>query len=201
MRKLILIFEILIVSLIIIKIAAAGGFLKMLMSDANSLDLDHAIANVSEKVPETALTRDAGDDALAKERKLIASLIEREKQLDSRESAIKEEERKLQVLKGEIVAKIDMLKALENKLSGMLDSVKSAEDKRLRDLAIVFEATPPAQAGPMLERMDRTLAAGILMTMKSKKAGAIWGHIGAQRAAEIAKEIAGTPKSGAEPAN
>ena len=75
----------------------------------------------------------------------------------------------------------------------MLDTVKAAEDKRLRDLATVFEATPPAQAGPMLEKMDRKLAAGILMNMKSKKAGAIWGHLSAQRAAEIAREITGTP--------
>jgi flagellar motility protein MotE (MotC chaperone) len=36
--------------------------------------------------------------------------------------------------------------------------------------------------------------------MKSKKAGAIWGHIGAQRAAEIAKEITSAPNK-AEPAN
>ena len=115
--------------------------------------------------------------------------------------AIKEEEKKLQALKGEIVAKIDTLKGLEDKLSGMLDTVKSAEDKRLKDLATVFEATAPAQAGPMLEKMDKKLAAGIIMNMKSKKAGAIWGHISAQRAAEIAKEITATPGGKPEAAN
>jgi len=192
MRRLILICEILVVLLIVIKIAAAGGVLQKMMPDASVFDPSHAIANVSQKAPE------AGDDALSKERKLVASLAEKEKQLESRESAIKEEEKKLQVLKGEIVTKIDTLKGLEDKLSGMLDTVKSAEDKRLRDLATVFEATAPAQAGPMLEKMDKKLAAGIIMNMKSKKAGAIWGHIGAQRAAEIAKEITSTPKHGGD---
>ena len=133
---------------------------------------------------------------MARERKLAASLADREKQLDSRESAIKEEEKKLQVLKSEIVAKIDALKGLEDKLSGMLDAVKAVEDKRLKDLATVFEATTPAQAGTMLERMDKKLAAGIIMNMKSKKAGAVWGHIEPQRAAEIAKEITSDAQTG-----
>jgi flagellar motility protein MotE (MotC chaperone) len=194
MKRLILICELLVVALIVIKIAAAGGVLQNMLPEASSvLDLDHAVANVSPKTAEKAPARDSAEDSLARERKLAASLAEREKQLDSREGAIKEEEKKLQSLKGEIVAKIDALKGLEDRLSGMLDTVKSAEDKRLRDLANVFEATPPAQAGPMLEKMDKKLAAGILMNMKSKKAGAIWGHISAQRAAEIAREITGTP--------
>jgi flagellar motility protein MotE (MotC chaperone) len=200
MRRLILICEILVVSLIVLKIAAAGGFLQKMVPDASILDFNHAIANVTQKAPEAAPARETGEDALAKERKLVASLAEKEKQLDSRESAIKEEEKKLQALKGEIVTKIDALKGLEGRLSGMLDTVKSAEDKRLKDLATVFEATAPAQAGPMLEKMDKKLAAGIIMNMKSKKAGAIWGHIGAQRAAEIAKEITSAPGK-TEPAN
>lgn len=194
MRRLIFICEILVVALIVIKLAAAGGILQKMLPEASSvLDLDHAIANVPQKDPDKAHASEPVEDSLARERKLAASLAERERQLDGRESAIKEEEKKLQVLKGEIVAKIDALKGLEDRLSGMLDTVKAAEDKRLRDLASVFEATPPAQAGPMLEKMDRKLAAGILMNMKSKKAGAIWGHISAQRAAEIAREITGTP--------
>jgi flagellar motility protein MotE (MotC chaperone) len=201
MRRLILICEILVVSLIVLKIAAAGGVLQKMVPDASILDFNHAIANVTQKVPEAAPARETGEDALAKERKLVASLAEKEKQLDSRENAIREEEKKLQALKGEIVTKIDTLKGLEGRLSGMLDTVKSAEDKRLRDLATVFEATAPAQAGPMLEKMDKKLAAGIIMNMKSKKAGAIWGHIGAQRAAEIAREITAAPGSKPEAGN
>ncbi len=167
------------------------------MPDASIFDPDHAIANVAQKAPEAAPAREAADDAMAKERKLAASLAEKEKQLESRESAIKEEEKKLQVLKGEIVAKIDTLKGLEDKLSGMLDTVKSAEDKRLRDLATVFEATTPAQAGPMLEKMDKKLAAGIIMNMKSKKAGAIWGHIEPSGPRKSPRRSPARPKPGA----
>jgi flagellar motility protein MotE (MotC chaperone) len=201
MRRLIVTCEILIVALVVIKIAAAGGVLQKLLPETPFVGVNQAIANVAQKPAPAALARETAEDALARERKLAASLAEKEKQLDSREGAIKEEEKKLQALKGEIVAKIDTLKGLEDKLSGMLDTVKSAEDKRLKDLATVFEATAPAQAGPMLEKMDKKLAAGIIMNMKSKKAGAIWGHISAQRAAEIAKEITATPGSKPEAAN
>jgi flagellar protein FlbB len=197
MKRLIIICEILVVLVIIIKIASAGGMLQKIAPQAAIFDLDHAIANVAEKAPEAAPVREATDDAMARERKLAASLTDREKQLDSRESAIKEEEKKLQTLKSEIIAKIDTLKGLEDKLSGMLDAVKAVEDKRLKDLATVFEATTPTQAGAMLEKMDKKLAAGIIMNMKSKKAGAIWGHIEPNRAAEIAKEITSAPKAAA----
>jgi flagellar motility protein MotE (MotC chaperone) len=200
MKRLIIICEILVVLVIIIKIASAGGMLQKITPGTAIFDLDHAIANVAQKATEAAPARETTDDSMARERKLAASLADREKQLDSRESAIKEEEKKLQALKSEIVGKIDALKGLEDKLSGMLDAVKAVEDKRLKDLATVFEATTPAQAGTMLEKMDKKLAAGIIMNMKSKKAGAVWGHIEPQRAAEIAKEITSTPKPAA-PAN
>lgn len=197
MKRLIIICEILVVLVIIIKIASAGGLLQKITPQAAIFDLDHAIANVAQKAPEGAPAREMTDDTMARERKLAASLTDREKQLDSRETAIKEEEKKLQTLKSEIIAKIDTLKSLEDKLSGMLDAVKAVEDKRLKDLATVFEATTPTQAGAMLDKMDRKLAAGIIMNMKSKKAGAIWGHIEPNRAAEIAKEITSTPKPAA----
>jgi flagellar motility protein MotE (MotC chaperone) len=200
MRRLIIICEILVVLVIIIKIASAGGMLQKIAPATGLFDLDHALANVAQKTAEAVPARETPDDSMARERKLAASLADREKQLDSRESAIKEEEKKLQALKSEIVGKIDALKGLEDKLSGMLDAVKAVEDKRLKDLATVFEATTPAQAGTMLEKMDKKLAAGIIMNMKSKKAGAVWGHIEPQRAAEIAKEITSTPKPAA-PAN
>jgi flagellar motility protein MotE (MotC chaperone) len=200
MRRLIIICEILVVLLIVIKIGAAAGLLQKVMPEATFFELDHAIANVSQRAPDTVPAREVAEDAMAKERKLAASLAEREKQLDGRENAIREEEKKLQGLKSEIIAKIDTLKGLEDKLSGMLDSVKSVEDKRLKDLATVFEATTPAQAGTMLEKMDKKLAAGIIMNMKSKKAGAVWGQIDPQRAAEIAKEITGAPRAGADQA-
>jgi len=53
----------------------------------------------------------------------------------------------------------------------------------------VYESTPPAKAGSMLEKLDTKTAAGISMNMKRDKAGAIWGHISPQKAVEITREI------------
>lgn len=58
----------------------------------------------------------------------------------------------------------------------MLDTVKAAEDKR-PDLAAALVRHAAGPGGPHARKMDKKLAAGILMNMKSKKAGAIWGYI------------------------
>ena len=56
-------------------------------------------------------------------------------------------------------------------------------------MAKVYEATPAAKAGKMLEQLDIKTAAGITMNMKKDKAGAIWGYVNPQKAVEITKEI------------
>jgi flagellar motility protein MotE (MotC chaperone) len=39
--------------------------------------------------------------------------------------------------------------------------------------------------------MDNKTAAGIIMQMNTKKAGAVWGHLDPEKAVEIAKTISG----------
>jgi flagellar motility protein MotE (MotC chaperone) len=95
----------------------------------------------------------------------------------------------LESLKKEIIQKIEALKGLEEKLTSPLEATATADNKRFRDLAKNYEAAPPQQVGTILERMDTKMAAGILMNMNNKKAGAIWAFISPGRSVEIAKEI------------
>jgi len=96
---------------------------------------------------------------------------------------------KKQDLMEEIAEKIDILLNLEQKLNSAITANKEAEAKRYKDLAKVYEATPPAKAGAMIEKLDLKTAAGITMHMKRDKAGAIWGFLNPQRAVEITREI------------
>jgi flagellar motility protein MotE (MotC chaperone) len=70
-----------------------------------------------------------------------------------------------------------------------LDAAQNTEVKRYKEMAKVYEATPAAKAGSMLEKLDVKTAAGITMNMKKDKAGAVWGYISPQKAVEITKEI------------
>ncbi len=194
-KKWIIGLEILLVGFVAVKILAlAGVFHQAGSADSLFLNANRAMAESPVAAAGGADVKDATADPLAKERKLLSSLQERERVLAVREAALKEEEKKLLSLKQEVSLKIETLKGLEEKLTGLLEHSKAFEDKRYRDLAGVYEQTPPAQAGPMLERLDRKTAAGIIMNMKSKKAGAVWGHINPQKAAEITREITQSSK-------
>ena len=194
-KKWIIGLEILLVGFVAVKVLALAGVFHQAGTDHSIfLNADRAMAESPAAAAGSTDAKDATADPLDKERKLLSSLQERERQLVIREAALKEEEKRLLGLKQEVSLKIESLKGLEEKLTGLLEHSKAFEDKRYRDLASVYEQTPPAQAGPMLERLDKKTAAGIIMNMKSKKAGAVWGHINPQKAAEITREITQSPK-------
>ena len=133
--------------------------------------------------------RDVGDDVLQAERDLMSLLQKKQRELDARESAIRVEEEKIQALKKEIMEKIDLLTALDNQLTLKLDAENANDAKRLKDLAKVYEATPPQKAAAMLEKLETKTAAGITINMKRERAGLIWGFLNPQKAVEITREI------------
>ncbi|MCL2669801.1 MAG: hypothetical protein FWE89_03860 [Syntrophaceae bacterium] len=158
------------------------------------LDTRQAIAETTPPGP--AAVRDVADDGLQSERTLLALLQERQKELDAKESQLKGEEARLMTLRTEIMGrieeingKIEELKSHEARLSERLDTAKTEDVKRLKELAKVYEASPPQKAAAMLEKLDIKTAAGITINMKKDKAGLVWGHLNPQRAAEITKEI------------
>ena len=123
------------------------------------------------------------------DRALLYSLQKRQNELNQKEEALKAEAVRLASLKKEISEKIDVLRQLETKLNTSLDAEKGNEAKRLKDMAKVYEAMPPAKAGTMLAKLDVKTAAGITINMKRDRAGAIWGFLDPQKAVEITNEI------------
>ena len=115
-----------------------------------------------------------------------------------RESSLKAEEQKVLALKKEIMEKIDALKSLETQLSSKLDMDKTNDIKRLKELAKVYEATPPQKAAAMLEKLEVRTAAGITINMKRERAGLIWGYLTPQKAVAITNEITRTARPAAE---
>ncbi len=110
-------------------------------------------------------------------------------ELKLREERLRQEEANLRALKKEIEAKLQQLKALQIKVSKLLKERDEKEEKRLVQLAHVFESTPPEQAGPLLSKLDVKTAAEILYRMNGRKAGKIWGYVDADRAVKISEEL------------
>lgn len=120
----------------------------------------------------------------------LTLLEKKRKELGEREEALKQEEERLHQLKAEIEERLEKLAQTEKRIEKLIVLKETEEAKDLTKLAKVFEATPPEQAGPMFNKLDVDLAAKILVRMKGRSAGKIWGFVDPDQAVRISKELA-----------
>jgi flagellar motility protein MotE (MotC chaperone) len=199
MKKILIVIQVVILVLILAKVASVVGLVKV--SDAQqevSLIANPALAQQPAATPAAAASsavtygqqaKETAEDNLAGQRDLAAALQAKKIELDGRENNLRTEEQRLLTLRKEITDKIALLKSQEEKLATLIEAGQTSDTKRYKEMAKVYEATPAAKAGSMLEKLDIKTAAGITMNMKKDKAGAIWGYISPQKAVEITKEI------------
>jgi len=201
-KRFVIACQVVIVTLFIIKIYFLVDAMQVItMPSLSSLEhMGQAIAQTTtpSSLPVNKAVKDVSEDPLQKERDLFDILQKKQKELEARESLIKSEEQKITALKKEIVEKIDALKLLESQLNTRLDADKSNDIKRLKELAKVYEATPPQKAAAMLEKLEVKTAAGITINMKRDRAGLIWGYLTPQKAVAITNEITRTTRLAAE---
>jgi flagellar motility protein MotE (MotC chaperone) len=180
----------LIIAILFVKLFLAGELFQELSGlDTSALSLKRAMAETPKNGLVSVPVKDVVADHLSQERSLMKTLEVKQQELDNRESRLAAEEQRIQTLKQEIVAKIEMLRGLEDRLGTVMEGEKSSENKKYKDLAKVYDSAPPDKVGSMLEQMDVKTAAGITMNMKRDKAGAVLGHLSPQKAIEITREI------------
>jgi len=141
------------------------------------------------RATETVPVMDEVKSPSVHEKSLMNNLLEKQKQLDNREKALKEEERKIEELKKDVAEKMEALRVLQENVSPSLEVQKAEKDKKYQMLAKMYEVTPPDKAAAIFEKMDRKMAAEIMLRMSSKKAGAVWAHINHDVGVEIVREI------------
>ena len=204
MKKILIVAQIFIAVLILVKVASVFGILKKgeYFIEATSIATQAAAqsraADVPAKKPITTSAsvtkaqpapKDAMEDILTQQRDLAQALAAKKIELDNRENVLRADEQRLILLRKDITAKMAILKAQEEKLAAQMDTTREDDIKRYKEMAKVYEATPPAKGGPMMEKLDTRTAAGITMNMKKDKAGALWAYISPQKAVDITKEI------------
>ena len=192
MKKTIFIAQIIILFLLLAKFVALGEVMKKTtVSPVTPGILKRLQADIATPAPTAAgkLTNAIGNDETVKPLDLLTAIEAKRSELDKKEQFLNSEEKRLLLLRREIVEKIDLLKTQEEKSLAAAEAQNTSDNKRFKDLAKVFEATPPAKAGVMLEQLDVKTAAGITMNMKKEKAGAIWGYLSPQKAVKITTEI------------
>lgn len=211
MKKIIIVAQVLILVLVAVKVASVFGLLQKFNVTADT-GMIASPALAQPKAPEAAkppvdasqarkaeapagffktppVSKDAMEDILVQKRDLASALAAKKIELDNRENAMRADEQRLVAMRKDITEKITILKAQEEKLAAQMDAAKEEDVKRYKDMAKVYENTPPAKAGPMMEKLDIKTAAGITMNMKKDKAGALWAYITPQKAVDITREI------------
>ena len=190
MKKIVVIFQVMVLLIFFVKISAmVDGVEKYTGVDQTLVTASLAMAQTSGAAAIQPPPRDILSDPLTKERTLETALQAKLQQLEQREGFLKTEEQRLLTLKLELTEKIDALRALQQQISTATETYKTEESKKIKELARVYEAMPPAKAGAMLETLDIQTAAGITMNMKRDKAGNIWGYLTPKKAVDITKEI------------
>jgi len=151
------------------------------------------VADIIIQKPDRAIAQSEGPQAKEEivnpDRALLYSIQKRQTELSQKEDALRADTERLAILKKEISDKIEILRQIETRLNAALEAEKTADGKRLKDMAKVYEAMPPAKAGTMLAKLDVKTAAGITINMKRDRAGAIWGYLEPQKAVDITNEI------------
>jgi len=195
MKKLIIACNVLILFIVLIKIAIVGGIIKNSETANSFLTVNEAVADSPVTADFAPPVRDVFEDSLSEERKLLSSLMGKQKALNDRENFLQSEEKRLNLLRDEILSKIDSLQEIEQRLTVLLEMVEERDNSKYKSMAKLYESVPPARAGSMLEKLDTRTAAAIIMNMKSKKAGAVLGHVNPAKSVEITKEITTQVKS------
>jgi flagellar motility protein MotE (MotC chaperone) len=195
MKKTIVVLQVIVLLLFVAKITALGEILKNPNAANTSSGPEKRLITETPAKGVLSPATDGTSDDLEKPRDILTALEKKKKELEQREIFLKSEEQRIAALKKEILEKIDLLRAEQEKLNAIVETSKTSDSKRYKDLAKVFDATPPAKAGAMLEQLDVKTAAGITMNMKKDKAGILWGYLSPQKAIEITREItrAGKP--------
>ncbi len=126
-------------------------------------------------------------------RALVEAIIRRQAELDNREHELAAREERLHVFEQDVIAKIASLEEIEKRLQGRAKAASAAVDAANESLAKVYGAMKPADAAPILERLDEATVLSIFGRMKEKQIGEILPLMTKDKAIALTHALATSP--------
>jgi len=149
----------------------------------------HAVANPSliteahaSIIPESDHISDAERESLLDLRNIKNRLDKRGKELDKRERATVEMEKKA-------AEQIANLEELEARIQDMLAQEKSIKNKKIKRLTAVYEGMKADKAAPVIARMDLLTVVKMFSRMDEKKVGKILSFLQPELAVKISQAL------------
>ena len=124
-------------------------------------------------------------------RAMLKAFKVREERLRTREAALRDRMRALQVADEEVSAKLQQLAQAESSLRETIALAETAAEKDLERLTRVYESMKPKQAAALFEEMDPNFAAGFLGRMRPEAAAAIMAGLSPGTAHAFSVVLAG----------
>jgi flagellar motility protein MotE (MotC chaperone) len=133
-------------------------------------------------------------------REVLDMLAQRKRDLDRREQALRQNEERLMIVRGQIEELLDQNEALEKRIQNaqakdVPQQAKAIGEKdrlvqeQRTQLAKIYESMPSEDAALRLEHMPDRKAIEILKLVKAKTAGAILAQVKADRAAKLTEQL------------
>jgi flagellar motility protein MotE (MotC chaperone) len=123
-------------------------------------------------------------------RGLLEGLARRQAELDAREQELAEREERMKLYEKDVTAKIASLEEIEKRLQARAKAASAAVDAAAESLAKVYGAMKPADAAPILERLDEPTVLTIFGRMKEKQIGEILPLMSREKAIVLTRSLA-----------
>ncbi|MBM9615154.1 hypothetical protein JWJ90_12780 [Desulfobulbus rhabdoformis] len=138
--------------------------------------------------PEKAPTKNGSEssyDSVEERRIMEAIKASGTNQLESEQEELERRKKELKRLESEVDKKIVQLNELRIKLEKLLKQKEAAEQKRIIELAKMYEKMPAEKGAVVIGNLQVDLAISILSKMKTKSAAKVLASMDRQKAAKL----------------
>jgi len=135
--------------------------------------------------PPGSASQERGYDSVEERRVMEAIKASGNNTAVDEQEELERRKKELKRLEGEVDKKIEQLNVLRVKIEKLLKQKDAAEQKRIIELAKMYEKMPPDKGATVIGNLNLDLAISILSQMKTKSAAKILANMDREKATRI----------------
>lgn len=124
-----------------------------------------------------------------RERDLLASIARRQKDLDEREAALRDEEQRLAAIRRDIDGRIEELGRVHSRIEAFVKKIDEVSDERIKRVAKIYASMSPEEAATRLEQLDEKTAVMILANIRERSAAKILAFVNVKKSVELSQKL------------
>lgn len=117
--------------------------------------------------------------------RLVEEVRQRETVLDRKAQELEERERTIVQLEARLDERLDELREIQKTIEERISDWEDQDGDRIKKLAKVYSAMPPARVAPLLENLDLDLATSIVANMRAKNSAAVLAAMNPEEALSL----------------